>query len=109
MPEPRLIEKEVDQEAVMGKIHTDHGVIEFASVIEQEGDTLYLRQLHIYGGGPNTIGIRALRGYVMQLARSYGAKQVVIEGAKRVTGVAKGKAGTGPRMPGRLIFKVEDP
>ena len=107
MAEPKLIEKEIDDGAVMGTFLTEHGKVEFASMIEQDGDTLYLRQLHVYGRGPNTVGIRALRGYVTQLARSMGASRVVIEGADRVTGAIQ-KAGGGSRTPRQLIFNVED-
>ena len=108
MPEPQVY-KEVDDDALMALVITEDGSLEFAAVIEQQGDTLYLRKLHIYGGGPNTMGLRAIRRYIQQVAISLDVKTVIIEGGERVTGAAAGEKGTGPRMPKRLTFHREEP
>lgn len=108
MPENRLY-KEVDEDALMASFQTEHGVVEFAAVIVQDGDTLYLRQFHVYGAGPNSMGLKAMRRYIQQLAVSLDVKTIIIEGGERVTGAANSEKGTGPRIPKRLIFHREEP
>jgi hypothetical protein len=106
---PRVVDKEVDGNVVCVCFDIDGIAVEVMASMERDGETLFLRDLHVYGPGPNVLGLAGVRWAVRELGRQHGARRVVIDGGMRVTGAAVGPAGTGPRRPRRLIFDVEDP
>ena len=66
------------------------GEIRVLTEMVKEGDTLFLRGLHIQGPGPGTVGLRELREFAKLIGREQGAAKVIIEGGTRTTGVNPG-------------------
>lgn len=61
------------------------------------------------GAGPNALGASRLQRAMVWLMDELEVDEIVVEGGQRVTGSAKGPAGTGPRTPARLSFKRKSP
>jgi hypothetical protein len=78
-----------------------NGKIEIMAEMIKEGDSLILKGAHVQGSGPGTSSFGELIGMARALGKSEGVKEVIIEGAKRTTGAAKGK------MPRPFTIKVE--
>ncbi len=96
-----------DRDVVLGRLIAGELEVEFATNVRWEGRTLELVAIHLYGAGANSMGIRTLRKAVQALMLLLDVDQVIVEGALRTTGAATGPAGSGPRLPRRLIFNRE--
>ncbi len=88
----RVVEQ-VDDVVHLAVQHGDD-TIEAMANVAREGDTLFLRQVHIQGSAPGRVGVRGLFEMVRDLGRANGVKRVVIEGGRRTTGP--------PSMQGRF-------
>ena len=95
---------EFSQDVVHGKIIIEHQEIEFMANVVWDHRTLHLSQLHVYGGGPNTLGLRRLNAAIQELLVQLDLDTLEIEGGQPVTGSATGPAGTGPRTPRKHTF-----
>jgi hypothetical protein len=71
------------------------------TIVQREGDTLVLSDLGIAGGGPGSAGISTLRELARQFAPEQGAKQIRIEGGRRVTGANPG------HWPRSIVIRVK--
>jgi hypothetical protein len=70
---------------------------------------LILYQLHIQGAGAGSSSIRELRAMVQELGRQQKVKEVIVFGARRITGSSVGsqaKSAKG-KIPKPLVFKIE--
>jgi hypothetical protein len=73
-------------------------VVEILTEVEFVGRTAVLHRLHILGGGPNTLGSRALRQLINWAKVQLDVEQLRIEGATRTSGAGPG------RVPPVLVF-----
>lgn len=101
---------EVDQGVIEGQILVSGAVVAaFMCNVAVTGRVASISRLHLDGAGPNTLGARRLQRTMVWLMDALEVDEIVVEGGLRVTGAAKGPAGTGPRTPARLSFKRELP
>jgi hypothetical protein len=63
-----------------------NGEVEIMTRMYIEDDTLYLQGLDIYGGGPGSQGLRALRDLARAFGKDQGVSMVIIEGTPRAAG-----------------------
>ena len=96
-----------DRDVVMGRLVIGRLTVEFLANVQWQGRLLELSAVHLYGNGANTLGIGVLRQAIQALMVLLDVDQVILDGAERVTGAGVGKAGTGRKVPRRLIFKRE--
>jgi hypothetical protein len=64
-------------------------VLQVAANVSLEGDTLFLRKAHIEGAAPGEVGVKGLFDLARDLGKANNAKEVVIEGGRRTTGIGK--------------------
>lgn len=70
--------------------------------ITWEDDDLLLSGLHIQGAGPGSAGLASLRQLARELGRLWGARRVIIHGARRSSGAARG------HLPRPIVILVEE-
>lgn len=97
----------VDVHVLLGAVRLDEMRIEFAANFVIVGRRVELAKLHLHGAGPDTLGPQVLREAAQARVRRLDVDELVIEGGTGVTGAATGRAGRGPRTPGRLHFVRE--
>ena len=90
---------------MLGFVLIDGQRVEFATNFLVSSRSIELSQVHLYGGGSNTLGPQALKAAVRALMIALDVDELVLDGGLRVTGAATGSAGSGPRRPKRLHFK----
>ena len=99
---------DVDGDTIEGEIVLDGAVVAvFMSNVSKVGRVAELRRLHVDGAGPNTLGPGRLQRAMRWLMDQLDVDEILVEGGRRVTGAARGPAGTGPRTPSRLSFTRE--
>ena len=101
MTDVRIRIVESDREVTWIEAQGPFGTIEVITTLRREGDTLVLSGLGIAGQGPGTAGISALRELARQFGREQGAKQIRIEGGRRLTGAKPG------HFPRPIVIQVE--
>jgi len=87
----------VSQEGRIASLTAKDGdqIIEVMANASIEDSTLYLREAHIQGGSPGSVGLDRLLGWLQDVGRANGVARVVVQGARRSTGGAL--EGTVPR------------
>lgn len=94
----RIVEREGPTVHIVAE--SSKGRIEVMAEMYRRGDGLLLRNVHVEGAGPNTIGLGEVRAFVRVLAQQHSATKVVIEGGRRTTGAIPG------RFPKSMTFNV---
>lgn len=96
----RVVELEIDPLGAVRAILSDgNNHVEFVGDFELSGRGATIDGLHVYGGGPNSLGIAGLTGVIRWAMERLDVDELRIEGATCTTGASPG------RRPAALIFR----
>ena len=91
----RVVEQQGNIFEYLGR--SARGEIRILAEVSREGNTLFLRKVHIEGLGSGSVGAGGLREFARQLGRQNRVREVVVEGARRTSGANQGRV-QGSRM-----------
>jgi hypothetical protein len=95
-----LEELELDTaDAVRAVLRGGEQVVEFVADLELGDRHAVLSGLHVYGPGPNSLGIAGLRELIRWAMEQLDVDELRIEGATRTSGASPG------RRPTPLVFR----
>jgi hypothetical protein len=96
----RDVEMEIDAAgAVRALLSNGAQTVEFVANFELGDRWVALRGLHVYGAGPNSLGIAGLRELIRWAKEQLDVDELRIEGATRTSGASPG------RRPAPLVFR----
>ncbi len=97
------LELEVEGDIVLAVIEHNGAIVEIIARVQLNGRDLCLTELHVQGGGPNSLGPTALRQLIHEVMEDLDVDTIVVGGARRTSGAGPG------RRPSPLRFARKVP